>query len=136
MKKIAALGVCVALAILASGCATTSQGARTDDLVAKVGDLDARLSAVEQKVGVGEAKPCPSKKNMGYDASESSDTRLTKIEVQLALKNAGFYSGPIDGKFGAMTKKAVEGFQKANDLKVDGVVGAQTEKRLREYLKY
>jgi peptidoglycan hydrolase-like protein with peptidoglycan-binding domain len=50
----------------------------------------------------------------------------TGIEVQTALKNAGFYAGNIDGKIGPKSKKAIEDFQKANGLKVDGKVGPKT----------
>jgi peptidoglycan hydrolase-like protein with peptidoglycan-binding domain len=50
----------------------------------------------------------------------------TGIEIQTALKNAGFYSGNIDGKIGPKSKKAIEDFQKANGLKVDGKVGPKT----------
>jgi peptidoglycan hydrolase-like protein with peptidoglycan-binding domain len=47
-------------------------------------------------------------------------------EIQTALKNAGFYTGAIDGKIGPMTKKAIEEFQKANNLQADGKVGPKT----------
>jgi peptidoglycan hydrolase-like protein with peptidoglycan-binding domain len=47
-------------------------------------------------------------------------------EIQTALKNAGYYAGPIDGKIGSMTKKAIQEFQKANGLEVDGKVGPKT----------
>jgi len=50
----------------------------------------------------------------------------TGIEIQTALKNAGFYAGNIDGKIGPKTKKAIEEFQKANGLKADGKVGPKT----------
>ncbi|MFH0918665.1 MAG: peptidoglycan-binding domain-containing protein [Candidatus Omnitrophota bacterium] len=50
----------------------------------------------------------------------------TGIEIQTALKNAGFYAGSIDGKIGPKSKKAIEDFQKANGLKVDGKVGPKT----------
>ena len=50
----------------------------------------------------------------------------TGIEIQTALKNAGFYTGNIDGKIGPKSKKAIEDFQKANGLKVDGKVGPKT----------
>lgn len=55
-------------------------------------------------------------------------------EIQTALKNAGFYMWAIDGKIGPMTKKAIEEFQKANDLKVDGIVGPKTWDKLETYL--
>ncbi|MCX5693708.1 MAG: peptidoglycan-binding domain-containing protein [Candidatus Omnitrophica bacterium] len=50
----------------------------------------------------------------------------TGIEIQTALKNAGFYTGNVDGKIGPKSKKAIEEFQKANGLKVDGKVGPKT----------
>ena len=58
----------------------------------------------------------------------------TGIEIQTALKNAGFYTGPIDGKIGPMSKKAIEAFQKANSLQVDGKVGPKTWTALSKYL--
>lgn len=61
-------------------------------------------------------------------------TKPTNQEIQIALKNAGFYTGEIDGKIGPMTKKAIEEFQKANNLKVDGKVGPQTWATLSPYL--
>ncbi|MDD5281255.1 MAG: peptidoglycan-binding domain-containing protein [Candidatus Omnitrophica bacterium] len=58
----------------------------------------------------------------------------TDVEIQTALKNAGFYSGNIDGKIGPKSKKAIEDFQSANGLKVDGKVGAKTWEVLGRYL--
>ena len=58
----------------------------------------------------------------------------TDIEIQTALKNAGFYSGSIDGKIGPKSKKAIEDFQSANGLKADGKVGAKTWEALGKYL--
>jgi len=55
-------------------------------------------------------------------------------EIQEALKNAGFYSGLVDGKSGPLTKKAIEEFQKANGLKVDGKVGPSTWVLLSKHL--
>lgn len=56
-------------------------------------------------------------------------------EIQTALKNAGYYTGNIDGKSGPMTKKAVADFQKANNLQADGRVGPKTWVLLSAYLK-
>ncbi len=55
-------------------------------------------------------------------------------DIQTALKNAGFYTGEVDGKVGPMTKKAIEDFQKAKGLKVDGKVGPKTWEVLSAYL--
>ena len=51
-------------------------------------------------------------------------------EVQRRLKQWGYYSGSVDGIFGAGTKKAVIAFQKKNGLTADGIVGKATYKAL------
>jgi len=55
-------------------------------------------------------------------------------EIQIALKNAGFYNGNVDGKLGPASKKAIEEFQKANNLTADGKVGPKTWMALSTYL--
>lgn len=51
--------------------------------------------------------------------------------VQRQLAGAGFSPGPVDGRYGPATKRAVMRFQSARDLRVDGVAGPQTLDRLR-----
>lgn len=48
------------------------------------------------------------------------------IQIQRKLKNWGYYSGAIDGKYGYQTYRAVRWFQSKNGLKVDGIAGKQT----------
>jgi len=64
----------------------------------------------------------------------SGPYKPSALEIQTALKNAGYYEGSVDGKIGPQTKKAVEDFQKANGLKVDGKVGPMTWSALGKYL--
>ena len=67
-------------------------------------------------------------------SSASTIAKPTNQEIQTALKNAGLYAGEVDGKVGPATKKAIEEFQKANNLKPDGKVGAKTWVVLGKYL--
>ena len=46
--------------------------------------------------------------------------------LQTALNACGYDCGKADGIFGKKTKSAVEAFQKAKGLKVDGIVGRNT----------
>lgn len=46
--------------------------------------------------------------------------------LQKSLKNAGYYSGEIDGIFGPMTESAVLMFQEDKSLFVDGIAGPET----------
>jgi peptidoglycan hydrolase-like protein with peptidoglycan-binding domain len=60
--------------------------------------------------------------------------QLSYRQMQTALKSAGFYKGPVDGKPGKQTKKAIIQFQKAHGLKADGMVGKRTTEELSKYL--
>lgn len=46
------------------------------------------------------------------------------------LAGAGFDPGEINGRFNVATKRAVRKFQRAHDLKIDGIVGPQTRNEL------
>lgn len=50
--------------------------------------------------------------------------------IQTKLKRWGYYSGSVDGVFGAKTKAAVISFQKKNGLTADGIVGNATAKAM------
>ena len=50
--------------------------------------------------------------------------------LQKRLKELGWYTGSVDGDFGAGTETAVKAFQKANGLTDDGKVGKQTKEKL------
>lgn len=47
-------------------------------------------------------------------------------KVQQRLKDLGYFTDTVDGKFGDATVKALKAFQKKNGLTQDGVCGAQT----------
>ncbi len=51
-------------------------------------------------------------------------------ELQAALKLLGYYNGDVNGVYGENTAIAVSRFQQAAGLAADGIVGAETWKRL------
>jgi Ca-activated chloride channel family protein len=61
------------------------------------------------------------------------DTGVAVEQLQQALKAAGYYNGPIDGKYDDDVKTAVEAYQQAQHMSADGVAGAATMDSLGVY---
>ena len=57
-------------------------------------------------------------------------TGSTVKTIQTKLKRWGYYTGSVDGIFGAKTKAAVQYFQRRNGLTADGIVGSATAKAM------
>lgn len=53
------------------------------------------------------------------------------LEMQTCLMTFGYYSGPLDGKLGSQTAKAISQAQKQNKMKVTGTIDAEFIKRCR-----
>ncbi|RJP29159.1 MAG: peptidoglycan-binding protein [Candidatus Omnitrophota bacterium] len=66
--------------------------------------------------------------------SHNPESNNRSKQIQIALKNTGFYKGEVDGRIGPRTKTAIRAFQKANKIKVDGVVGPKTWAELNKFL--
>jgi hypothetical protein len=62
----------------------------------------------------------------GYLPGGSPSVRV----LQRRLAVAGFAPGPVDGRYGPLTERAVIRFQAASGLRVDGIVGPRTLARL------
>jgi len=60
---------------------------------------------------------------------------LKTTTLQMALKNAGYYTGPVDGVAGHGTKDSIRRFQADHSLKTDGVAGRKTWAKLKVYAK-
>lgn len=71
--------------------------------------------------------PAPGQQNVRI---AYGDRNNLVTDVQTRLKTLGYYTGIVDGAFGYTTKQAVERFQRANNLKADGVVGPITWEKM------
>jgi len=132
--------------VAASGCAAQRQAQELNQLKADLGMLDQRVSQLERS-SLKQATSWPSDPSVqqpagqptpaatSAPASPAPSVKPSKTEIQRALKHAGFYQGPIDGKIGPVTREAIRQFQQVNGLKVDGVVGRQTWEKLSAYLE-
>lgn len=56
---------------------------------------------------------------------------MSVLEIQQALKAAGFDPGALDGKMGPHTRSAIEAYQRAHGLTVDGIAGPKTQAALQ-----
>ena len=63
-------------------------------------------------------------------ALHSGDAGERVVRLQARLAELGYYSGEIDGQFGAGTADAVQRFQREHGLAADGYAGESTEARL------
>ena len=136
MKKYMALGLCVVLVgLFAIGCAKKEQPLEQmqEPLPAEVAPMSTTAPATGTQVvpaitsaPTNTAPATVTAPQEGIALPPQGPYKPTNEEVQTALKNAGFYAGEVDGKVGPKTKKAIEAFQTANNLKADGKVGPRT----------
>ena len=72
------------------------------------------------------ATPSPTPKSLQRGFTGSDEVRA----LQRRLRELGYYTGSVDGDFGAGTEAAVKAFQKANGLTADGKAGVKTLEKL------
>jgi len=126
------------------GCATArkqtdleAQGLRN-----QISALETQLSAKDEEIGslrealakAGEEKGAPARVTKKIKVIPEIKSRPKMKQIQLALRNAGFNPGSVDGKMGRQTREAIREFQRQNNLAVDGKVGKRTWALLKEYL--
>ena len=64
-----------------------------------------------------------------------AQSNLSKKDIQIVLKQLGYYQGKIDGVLGPQSKAAIRKFQKSRGLVVDGVAGKRTKAALVSQLR-
>lgn len=126
------------LLLYLSGCATTRKEKGYDTQITqlqnRINYLETELRQKDQSIYNLEDK-LEKKERATSKSQDSEKIDISAKQIQIALKNAGFYSGLIDGKIGPKTKEAIKAFQKENNLKPDGIVGKKTRLYLKQYLK-
>jgi murein L,D-transpeptidase YcbB/YkuD len=139
MKKLGMLFLAVCFFL--SGC-SGSKEARVGYLESKNLEIEGRLESMEQRLTALEVyyQDLAKAKTAKPDEPAVIDTKtavnmMTDSDVQIALKNAGFYTGTVDGLLGPGTANAIREFQQANGLNSDGIAGDKTKGLLLQYLK-
>lgn len=133
--------------ILISGCATTTKDYQIQGLKNQIQALEAQLQDKDREIEYLKEtlREMERKKEEILDKQQldrierrihvkEKGTQPTVKDIQIALRNAGYNPGAIDGKMGKKTQEAIKAFQRANNLTVDGKVGKETWNLLKNYL--
>lgn len=59
-------------------------------------------------------------RSRSYRYPQRAPTRARYKEIQLALKQHGYDPGPIDGRWGSKTSRALKRFEQDHNLRADG----------------
>jgi murein L,D-transpeptidase YcbB/YkuD len=142
-RKMVVLLLLGVFAFSLSGCATARKEKEMEiqGLKNQVSVLEAQVQSKDEEIAG--LKDALAKAKDQREIIEVDTTKKVVAEVkfrpnikqiQIALNNAGYNPGPIDGKRGKATREAVKAFQRANNLAVDGKVGKKTWELLQGYL--
>ena len=123
-----------------AGCASTQGGganlqARVTQLERSVSQQEQTIDELRQRVSMPSGRSTRSSSS-SRAVSSAENRGIIRVpvdpkDIQTALQNAGYYSGNVDGKIGGKTIEAIKQFQRDNNLKVDGIVGAGTWTQLK-----
>lgn len=146
VKRVVVLVSLVFFILGLSGCATARKQKELEiqGLKNQISVLESQIQSRDEEINsLKEALSKQQEKEaQGIQAKLSAKNRAIsevksrpKIkQIQIALTNAGFYSGRIDGKKGPQTKEALRAFQKAHNLPETGKCDKETWAQLKNYL--
>ena len=148
-KKLGVLLLGVVFISTLSGCATAKRkktGLEMQELKNQVSALEAQIQSKDEEIAsLRDQLNKASEVQVSNEAMEKRHGKKKHMfeakshpsvkQIQIALQNAGYAIGVIDGKLGKGTIEAIKAFQKANNLPADGRVGKGTWAVLGEYLE-
>lgn len=131
----------VCTAFLAAGCATKGYVQKqVNPLQSQITSITDELVRIDQSVqdtrgAVQQSDSQPYAGTSGTGVYRTpSGFELPSMNIQKALKNAGYYQGNLDGKIGPGTEAAIRQFQRDNGLTADGICGRNTWDKLKVYV--
>ena len=139
-RKVFVLSLLVVFAVSLVGCASMSTVKQKDleiqGLRNQVSALETQSQSKDQEINnLREALAKADEQAKPAMVQSGTEKRFSSLkDIQVALKNAGFYQGNIDGRIGRQTREAIKAFQKANNLKGNGKLNKRTRAALMEYL--
>jgi peptidoglycan hydrolase-like protein with peptidoglycan-binding domain len=145
-KKVVFFSLAVVFMVTLTGCATGRkqkdleiQGLRNQisALESQIQSKDEEINSLKEglaKAPAQETQAMPMIKHGKKRVIGEAKSRPNIRQVQIALKNAGFDPGAIDGRKGKQTRSAIKAFQSAHNLPADGKVDKSTWDLLKDYL--
>ena len=140
-RRILVLLFYCSIVLLFSGCATArKQGdLEVQGLRNQISVLEAQIQSKDEEINSLKETSAKSQEEAPKQISRKKvigeiKSRPNVKQIQIALVNAGYNAGSLDGRMGKQTRQAIKAFQRANNLAVDGKVGKQTWNLLKEHL--
>ena len=96
------------------------------------GYIVSEYAYVPAQYAPGTALSTDSEAQQHYAYLQNGSTGKNVSLLQEALKELGFYSGALDGSYGASTVSAVKAFQKKNGIRQDGAASPEVQKLIFE----
>lgn len=119
-----------------AGCASKGQyESQITSLQTQLAQTQAALKAEQEKnLALQKGPVVPIEAYKGATYRTATGFEIPAVDIQKALKKAGYYSGTINGKIGPDSREALRNFQRDNGLTADGVCGRQTWSKLKQHL--
>lgn len=145
LRKLMGFFVIVFFAVSLAGCATArkQKDMEIQSLKNQVSTLESQLQSKDEEINslrdslakASEPREVVAKKKIIKKRIIGEvKSRPNVKQIQIALSNAGYNPGSIDGNMGKQTIEAVKSFQTANNLPADGKAGKKTWALLKEHL--
>jgi len=146
-KKAIGLFIIFAFVVSLAGCATTRKNNELENqgLKNQISVLEAQIQSKDEEISSLREALAKAQTQETIGAVKGAGKKSLKVipedkfrpsskHIQMALRNAGYYSGRIDMRLGKQSKQAIKEFQKANNLKETGRVDRETWSLLKEHL--
>ncbi len=118
-----------------TGCASQGNEAKINSLQMQLAETQAALKAEQEKnLALQRGPAIPVEPYQGATYRTATGFEVSAMDIQKALKKAGYYSGTANGKVGPDSREALRNFQRDNGLTADGVCGRQTWNKLKQHL--
>jgi len=133
VKRIVVLSFAVVLLASLSGCASWGKKGNLEvqGLKNQISVLESQVQSKDQEISSLRESLDKTNESLAKGSIYSAKSHPKAKQIQIALRDAGFDPGKIDGKIGKKTIEAIKQYQQANNLPVTGKMDKKTWSLLR-----